>query len=227
MLNFATDTGPISIAPSEYVIAGWTGRDAAAIEHHIVELQAIGVPRPSSVPLYYRASASLLTQAASVQMLGPDSSGEVEPLLFYAQQQWWLTVSSDHTDRRVETYSVTVSKQLCPKPIARHAWRWQALADRQDELQLRSRIFEDSQWLDYQRGLFAQIRPLQSLLDGYLQGRSPSEGLFISCGTLAAIARADGVAIRPAAQMELEIYDPAQSRAIVHRYAVEVLPLVS
>ena len=227
MLNFETDTGAINIAPSEYVIAGWTGRDAAAIEHHIVELQAIGVPRPSTVPLYYRASASLLTQAATVQMLGPDSSGEVEPLLFYAQQQWWLTVSSDHTDRRVETYSVTVSKQLCPKPIARHAWRWQALADRQDELQLRSRIFEDSQWLDYQRGLFAQIRPLQSLLDGYLQGRSPSEGLFISCCTLAAIARADGVAIRPAAQMELEIYDPAQSRAIVHRYAVEVLPLVS
>ncbi|MGI4779163.1 MAG: DUF2848 family protein [Janthinobacterium lividum] len=27
-------------------------RDAAAIRHHIDELQAIGVPPPSSVPLY-------------------------------------------------------------------------------------------------------------------------------------------------------------------------------
>ena len=30
-----------AVAPKHYVIAGWTGRDAAAIEHHIHELQKI------------------------------------------------------------------------------------------------------------------------------------------------------------------------------------------
>ena len=29
------------------VIAGWTGRDVAALEHHIEELKAIGVQPPS------------------------------------------------------------------------------------------------------------------------------------------------------------------------------------
>ncbi len=36
------------------VVAGWTGRDEAALQRHIEELAAIGVPRPSSVPVFYR-----------------------------------------------------------------------------------------------------------------------------------------------------------------------------
>lgn len=216
-----------TVVASQFVIAGWTGRNAAAIEHHIEELERIGVPRPSSVPLYYRASASLLTQAATIEALGDQSSGEAEPVLFFAAGEWWLTVGSDHTDRQVETYSVAVSKQMCPKPIASCAWRWRDVADSQDALQLRSRIFEDGRWCDYQSGSFAAIRPLQSLLDGFFGDRVPTEGSFVSCGTLAAIPHASGAAIRPAAQMELEIHDPQRQRSVLHRYAVQTLPIVA
>src|SRR5687768_13457284 len=133
----------LAVPPRQLVIAGWTGRDAAAIAHHIEELEAIGVPRPSSVPLYYRVSAGLLTQSAAIEALGAQSSGEAEPMLFCAAGEWWLTVASDHTDRRVETYSVAVSKQMCAKPVATTAWRWRDVAPYQDELQLRSRILEE------------------------------------------------------------------------------------
>ena len=68
----------------QLVIAGWTGRDVAALDHHIEELKAIGVQPPSKVPLYYRVAASLLTQAVSIQVLGDDTSGEVEPVLMGA-----------------------------------------------------------------------------------------------------------------------------------------------
>ena len=37
---------------TDLVIAGWTGRDVAALNHHVEELKAIGVQPPSSVPLY-------------------------------------------------------------------------------------------------------------------------------------------------------------------------------
>ena len=36
----------------------------------------------------------------------------------------WVGVGSDHTDRKVESYNVTVSKQLCGKPIAPTLWRY-------------------------------------------------------------------------------------------------------
>src|SRR5580700_7487167 len=90
----------------DLVIAGWTGRDVEALNHHIEELKAIGVQPPSQVPIYYRVAASLLTQAVSIQVLGDDTSGEVEPVLMGASDRLWVTVGSDHTDRRVESYGV-------------------------------------------------------------------------------------------------------------------------
>lgn len=223
----APRTEKLAVAPRQLVIAGWTGRDAAAIDHHIHELELIGVPAPSQVPLYYRCGADLLTQSASIEVLGADSSGEAEPVLFFAAGQWWLTVGSDHTDRKVETYSIAVSKQMCPKPVAAVAWRWSDVAGYQDELELHSSILEDGEWVAYQRGSFASIRPLQSLRDGFLAGAAPLEGSFMTCGTLGALPNAAGQGIRPAAQMQLEIRDPRRKRSIVHRYTVQSLPVVS
>ena len=56
ILNFTTPTGPVAVPIDNCVVAGWTGRDKAALDHHIEELAAIGVPGPSTVPLYYRVA---------------------------------------------------------------------------------------------------------------------------------------------------------------------------
>src|ERR1700720_2188335 len=90
----------------DLVIAGWTGRDVAALNHHIEELKAIGVQPPSRVPIYYRAAAQKLTQAHSLQVRGDDGSGEVEPVLIGAADRLWVTVGADHTDRKVESYGI-------------------------------------------------------------------------------------------------------------------------
>lgn len=229
--SIATDgSAQLSLAlvpATQFVIAGWTGRDAAAIEHHIHELELLGVPAPSTVPLYYRGSAILLTQSNNIEVIGPDSSGEAEPVLFFANNEWWLTVGSDHTDRRVETYSVAVSKQMCPKPIAKAAWRWADVVSYQDEIELHSRILENGEWISYQKGTFASIRPLNTLRDGFFPTTTPAAGSFISCGTLGAIKNAKGEGIRPAPCMELEIRDPRRKRSIIHRYSTIVLPVVA
>lgn len=216
-----------SVPATKLVIAGWTGRDAAAIQHHIHELELLGVPAPSTVPLYYRGSAILLTQAADIEVIGADSSGEAEPVLFFANNEWWLTVGSDHTDRKVETYSVAVSKQMCPKPIATAAWRWTDVVGYQDEIELHSRILEDGKWVPYQKGTFASIRPLNALRDGFFLSSTPEAGSFISCGTLGAIKNTKGEGIRPAMSMELEIRDPRRKRSIIHRYNTTVLPVIA
>ena len=40
----------------------------------------------------------------------------------------WLTLGSDHTDRKVEAYSINVSKQMCPHPIGKHLWHFADVA---------------------------------------------------------------------------------------------------
>jgi hypothetical protein len=218
----------LAVEPTRLIVAGWTGRDAAAIEHHIEELEAIGVPRPSSVPLYYRVGFNLLTQSPAIEALGDQSSGEAEPVLFFASGEWWLTVGSDHTDRKVESYSVVVSKQMCAKPVATAAWRWADVAPYQDELRLGSRILEDGAWVDYQQGSVASIRPLAALRDGiYAADGQQQEGRFMTCGTLGALPNARGQGIRPAPAMEIALRDPRSQRSIVHRYAVHALPVIA
>ncbi len=230
-LTFDTADGPIAFEATRLVVAGWTGRDRAAIEHHIEELARLGVPRPSSVPVYYRLARALLTQASDVDVVGSSSSGEVEPVLLRHAGRWWLTVGSDHTDRAAEAlpvpHTVALSKQLCAKPLARTAWDWEQVRARADAVQLRSSVFEGDEWRLYQDGTLAAITPLADLLAGLPPEVPVADGLVMFCGTLGAIANSSGVGIRPALAMRLALIDARASRRIEHEYRAHVLPWVA
>jgi hypothetical protein len=207
----------------DFVIAGWTARDMAAVQHHIDELARIGVPAPSSVPLFYRVAASQVTQDTTVQVLGADSSGEAEPVLFTHGGEMWLTIGSDHTDRKVETYSVAVSKQMCVKPVANVAWRLRDVVAHWDQMQLRSWITEGGQRVAYQSGALAAMRTPGDLIPRFCKGANAlPEGTMMSCGTLGAIG-----GVRPALDCQLELEDPVTGRVLRHTYAMQVLPVVA
>jgi hypothetical protein len=207
----------------QLVIAGWTGRDVAALEHHIEELKAIGVQPPSKVPLYYRVAASLLTQADAIQVVGGDTSGEAEPVLIGTPDRLWVTVGTDHTDRKLEAYGVAQSKQVCPKVIGHSAWRFEDVEPHWDKIVLRSFIEEGGKKVPYQEGLLAKIRPPRDLIAGWNNGdrRLPS-GVAMFCGTLPAIG-----SIRPSSRFDMELDDPVLGRKIEHSYTIHALPVVS
>src|SRR5271156_1003115 len=125
-----------SITVDNLVVAGWTGRDRSAVEHHIKELAAIGVKPPATTPIFYRASAARLTIAESIEALGEASSGEGEFVLLQSGGRLWVGAGSDHTDREVEKYGVSVSKQMCGKPIAPSFWDYGEVAPHWDTLTL-------------------------------------------------------------------------------------------
>jgi hypothetical protein len=220
-LTFDTDAGARPVTLCSLIVAGWTGRDAGAVQHHIHELAALGVPAPSTVPLYYRASASLLTQEGHVQVLGTQTSGEAEPLLIRDDAGVWLGLGSDHTDRGLEAVSVAASKQICAKPVARELWRYDSVSGRLDALELASFIRHDpsAEWEPYQRGTLAAIRPLADLMAG-AGGLEP--GTAMLCGTLSAIG-----GVRPAPYFRMTLRDPATGREIAQDYAVQSLPVVA
>jgi len=207
----------------QLVIAGWTGRDVAALNHHIEELKAIGVQPPSKVPLYYRVAAQMLTQADRIQVLGDDTSGEVEPVLVGAADRLWVTVGADHTDRKLESFGVAVSKQVCPKIIGRTAWRLEEVKPHWDRLMLRSFVPEGGKKVLYQEGPLARIRAPRDLIAGWRDGetRLPA-GAAMFCGTLPAIG-----AIGSSARFDMEIEDPVLGRKLAHAYEVTALPIVS
>jgi hypothetical protein len=212
----------IAVEIDTLIVAGWTGRDAEAIEHHIAELGAIGVPAPSTVPLFYRLAATQLSQVEYLQVLGPDTSGEVEPVLVSLADGLWVTLGSDHTDRKAETMGVALSKQLCSKVLARQLWRFDEVAPHWDKLILRAWATIDGERLLYQEGTPASIRSPQDLLERYSRGTALPAGSMMFCGTLGAIG-----GVRPGTRFEMTLEDPVLGRTLSHAYDVEALPVVS
>jgi hypothetical protein len=196
----------------QLVIAGWTGRDEAALRKHIRELEEIGVKPPKTTPIFYRVAASLFTFSSAIQVSGPDTSGEVEFVLVQTPSGLRVALGSDHTDRKAETLGVSLSKQLCAKPVSPEAWSYDEVKPHWEKLILRS-------WSDgelYQEGTVAAMRSPEDLLSRY--PLKPGWAMF--CGTLAAKG-----GIRPATTFRMELEDPVRRRTLAHEYRIEVLPV--
>jgi hypothetical protein len=212
--------GVLSVAVGDLIIAGWTGRDPAAIEHHIAELEALGVKRPRTVPCYYRVGANLLTSAPEIQVVGTDSSGEVEFALISTPQGLFVGVGSDHTDRKVEAYSVTVSKQMCPKPVGAELWQFGDVEAHWDQLMLRSYSTRDGMRRLYQEGAVSRMLAPGELISRYLgsSGKLPAATVMFG-GTHAAIGEIAG-----GERFEVELHDPVRGRSLKHAYSVSFMP---
>jgi hypothetical protein len=203
----------------QLVIAGWTGRDVAALEKHIKELEALGVKRPKTTPIFYRVSASLLTAADTIEVLGHQTSGEAECVAYAFNDGLWIGLGSDHTDRKAEAVGVALSKQLCAKPVSVDMWRWDDIAPHWDKLVLRSWIYLQGQRRVYQEGAVAALRPLPELINLHTGGGQLVPGTAMFCGTLAVHGN-----IVFADQFEMELHDPILSRTITHSYRVQAVP---
>jgi hypothetical protein len=123
-----------------------------------------------------------------------------------------VAVGSDHTDRKAETIGVTLSKQLCEKPVSPKSWKYSEVKPHWEKLMLRA-------WADgvlYQEGPVTAMRSPEDL-----QKRYPlKNGWAMFCGTLAAKG-----GIRPAKKFAMELHDPVLKRKLRHEYRIDVLPV--
>jgi hypothetical protein len=221
-LHEGDQSRPIEVDIRELIIAGMTGRDAAAVQAHLDELAEIDVKGPSRIPIYYRVSIDQLTQGDRIQALGTGSSGEVEAVLIGSSEGMLVAVGSDHTDRDVEAYSIAVSKQMCDKPISRDVWRYADLVDVWDELELASDRVDGDQKNPYQRGTVALMRTPENLIADYFDGaKELPPGYVMYTGTFATVGDIVG-----AGRFEMSLTNPRTGQALRHAYDIAVLPVV-
>lgn len=210
-----------AVAISDLVIAGWTARDTAGLQHHIDELKALGVKPPSTVPLFYRVDRGLLTTESAIDVVGAETSGEIETVIFSAGGLW-VGLGSDHTDRATEAYSVVLSKQLCRKVVAADLWRFEEVAPHWDRLVLRAHAVRGGKRSLYQEGLVSVIRDPRELMERYTgKAAGLPEGTAMFCGTQPAIG-----GIAAADRFEMELTDPVLDRTIRAAYDIRALPLI-
>lgn len=214
-MRLSVDGAERAFAPTALVVIGYAGRDRAAVEHHIDELAALGVPRPASIPLFMVFPPWLITQTPSIEVAGSNTSGEAEIVVVVDGDDAFVTVGSDHTDRALEAVDIVASKAVCPKPVGTSGWSASEVGDRWEDLSLRSRIDGD---VPYQDGsAAANLHPLELVAAIPWSGRPP--GCFVAfTGTVPVIGD-----IRPSAGFRAELSGPGLA-PIELGYRVETVP---
>ena len=205
-------------APEALVVIGYAGRDRAAVEHHIDELAALGVPRPASIPLFIVFPPWLISQAPTITVAGSETSGEAEIVVVVDGDEAFVTVGSDHTDRALEAVDIAASKGVCPKPVATSGWAAAVVGDRWRDLTLRSRIDGDAVYQDGSAA--ANLAPLD--LVAAIGWAGPRPRCFVAfTGTVPVIG-----GIRPSAGFSAELSGPGLPPLELH-YRVETVPELS
>jgi Protein of unknown function (DUF2848) len=207
----------IDFVPNRVVIAGYTGRNQAAVKAHVDELAAQGIPAPQEIPAVFRTTFDRLTTGSDVEVVGDHTSGEAEAVLLADGERIWVAVGSDHTDRALEKLDVSASKQVCPKPVSSEVWSYADLRARWDDLVLRSWIGEEGREELYQEGPMSAILAPEELLS-MLRSRMGNrlDGSVIYTGT---IPLRTGI-FSPKPYFEAELFDRVTGRSLRCQYRV-------
>ncbi len=169
----------ITLSQFHAVVAGYTGRDASAVQHHIDELAAIGIAPPPEVPMFYTMDAELFDTSGEHDATENLTSGEIEPLYVRHNGRYYLGIGSDHTDRVLEADDIGDSKRACPKPVASQVMAVDSIADLSLDACL-ARSWVDGQL--YQEGSLAGLRTPGDIVEKLLARTAIGDADFVCLG---------------------------------------------
>lgn len=199
--------------------AGYAGRTQEKVREHIEELEKLGVPGPTEIPILFPITFNQATLAQRIDVQGEQTSGEIEFILLQHAGEWFVTVGSDHTDRELEQFSVEKSKQACPNVLASCLWPVTEVIEHWDQIQLRAWVTKDGTRVLYQDETLAVLLPFTVLLDFVRSKVADSlESIPIFSGTIATL---EGLIF--ADFFEMEMVDPVLNRSIRHQYSIRPL----
>ena len=184
-VKFKEDTKKVDFTVNKLICAGWSGRDPADIQKHVDELRHLGIQPPDKFPIIFPVSRYLLTAGEEIEVISPETSGEVEYVIFYNnKEEYYISVGSDHTDRALEGISIEKSKQSCPKIISQKAWPYQDVKEHWDNITIKSIVEHKGKKILYQEGSLKSLLKPETLLDHIDIERFGEKGLVIFSGTI-------------------------------------------
>ena len=194
---------------------GSATRDPEAARAHQEEVAKIGISIAFDVPsprIYPVAPTQLVTDD-EIEVLHDRTSGEAEVVLLQVEDELYVGVGSDHTDRALETISIPWSKQSCPNVMAPRIWRWEDVADRWDECVLSCEI-DGRLYSTVEVNVF--LRPHDMLAQIAERVDLPDDGFALFCGSYASVDKT----MRYGDVCTIRLDHPDTDMSIEHSYRV-------
>src|SRR5690349_21310293 len=95
MLHFQivgdAEPATLDFSAQRIICAGYSGRSQDAVQEHVKELVAHGMPAPDSTPIFFPVSNYLATTGSNVTVQDPCTSGEAEFVLLFHRGKTYVT----------------------------------------------------------------------------------------------------------------------------------------
>jgi hypothetical protein len=186
VLETKQERRPLEFKYNRMVNAGYVGKNQEEVRRHIQELAEKGIPGPTSTPTLYPVVCTALTTESAIEVYGNETSGEVEyVLLVVSEDEIYVGLGSDHTDRHLEETDIPRAKQICPNLVSRTVWPLAEVENHWDDLLLKATAVKNGEELPYQEGrlgLLLNPSELLSFVKSKILG--PLENLVVFSGTM-------------------------------------------
>lgn len=224
-LNIVSDnrSETLEFKVKRMINAGYVGRDRQAVAAHIEELRREGVPPPPSIPMIFPVLCHNITTNEQIEVIGHQTSGEVEFVLLLNADNIFVGVGSDHTDRDIERHSIIKSKQVCPNVMSKQVWNYDDIKTGWDDLIMQSQVkmTDAGEAILYQKAALGSIISATELMDlvksKIIDGSD--DGLVLFSGTLPVLTHE----IIYSAHFRCELIDPRLDRVLRCEYRVNTL----
>jgi hypothetical protein len=177
---------PLEFMYNRMVNAGYVGRNQDEVRRHIEELARKGIRGPKTTPTLYPVICRALVFDETIEVYSHETCGEVEyVLLVKDEQNIYVGLGSDHTDRHLEETDIARAKQICPNVVSRRVWPLSEVLSHWDELEIESKMIENGEEILYQKGHLGLILDPPALME-FVRSKIPGslDGMVIYSGTL-------------------------------------------
>ncbi|SES06644.1 DUF2848 family protein [Salisediminibacterium halotolerans] len=221
-ITFSEEGTERTFSISAVTCIGYSGRNQDKVQEHIDELAEIGVPRPMIVPTLFPQRLSTVNTRGDIEVLGTQTSGEIEPVLIFGESEddLFISVGSDHTDRDLETVDIAKSKQVCDKPLSKNIWPVKDIADHWDQIELKTELLINGEWKTYQNHDLSAILPVEEIISHLKKHDMPTHNAVYYIGTVPLL-----LDFTFAERYVMTLHDPVLSRSLMLTYNVRQIDL--
>ena len=228
---------PVDVSVTRVGCSRYASRDVEATERYLKEVRSNGylVHEAPAAGICFR-SRYLLTNEDTIEVQGPQTTGEVEFVAIRHGGSIYVSVGSDHNDRSLNELWTSMlgkisdtakTKQMVPAVVARDAWLYGDVKDHWDEIVLKSFVTASGRRVPYQEFKLGDLLDLEyyvesaswfqgdgSVLLGGSGGMVPDMPDHIYQGQV----RFEGVTFP--GDFHFEMLDPVLNRSLSHGYDV-------
>ena len=159
----------------------------------------------------YPVSVERLTGDDTIEVVGGETRGQGAVALIASSAGSLIGIGSDHIDGALAASDPARARQICAKPLARAVWRFAEIADRLDEIALRTQAVDGGGRQHETEVALSSIAAL------------PGDGSVPAATVVLAHPGADADVLPGPASVTVTLEDRRLARRLVHRYAVRVL----